>query len=229
MAGITPYIPKNYVSVQSHGPILYWWPVWFYGGFCAAIKYPVDQHSIQPYAWLDVSYIGLLLATIAFTSFNVRGSVSYAVFFLIAAVSTAVYIVSGMWPFGAFPEISISAGFYLTFSIGLFAIWGLSIFVVDRLRSRVYISPGQITIVDAITGTVTAYDARAAAILKLPANFFLNHLIGMSWIGFGTGDVQIRFPNKQEVTLRNVWRPTRKMNEAMHVISRLDEATLRPE
>src|ERR1700752_1188717 len=79
--------------VYKHTSVVYWWPVWLYGSFCAAWTYffgnPVQLGGHKPVAiyheaWLGFSFLLLFCVVFWATHIKARGVWSLVVVLLLA-------------------------------------------------------------------------------------------------------------------------------------------------
>jgi len=207
------------VRLVAHSNLLYWWIVWFYGYVCAlatyvnhvVVPFGVKQIKFFPEAWLGLSYIAVVLFVVVFT--NVRARVLHT--FIIAAL-LALALIGFEWRWGLdsifrfVPELKVqmNLAFYMVASTGLLMMWLIVVFGIDQLtywrfaggqvveRHRLGNAPGNV------------YDTRGMLMRRLPDDLFRHKLLGLGFLGLGTGDVAFRpaMPGSEPFIIENVWR-----------------------
>lgn len=207
------------VRLVAHSNLIYWWVVWLYGYVCALATYvnhivvPFGTKQIKffPEAWLGLSYIAIVLFVVVFT--NVRARVLHT--FIIAAVlSLALIGIEWQWGLGSIfrfvPELKVqmNLAFYMVASTGLLIIWLIVIFGIDHLtywrfaggqvmeRHRLGNAPGNV------------YDTRGMLMRRLPDDLFRHKILGLGFLGLGTGDVVFKpsVQGSEPFVIENVWR-----------------------
>ena len=92
--------------VYQHSDLLYWWVVWAYGFFCAALTVAARQAGrrsrtdgrpvlIYPGAWLGISFVVLVLFVLIFTNARARGVKSLVLFLLLVVIGLSVQMIWG--------------------------------------------------------------------------------------------------------------------------------------
>jgi hypothetical protein len=125
------------VRIYQHSDVLYWWPVWAYGFFAAAmtrfhgVQITVGEHHVPewfyPNPWLGGGFIVVVLFVILVTALENRGAI-VVIAGLIGAVAAAVWQPAG-WEFvlGTLGVsrllIHMNLAFYITLSLALLFFW----------------------------------------------------------------------------------------------------------
>jgi hypothetical protein len=220
---------KGGLYVYQHSNLLYWWVVWLYGFFCAALTYvqgigipqlAASERKVvlfHPSPWLGASFIALVLFVVVFTNVRARGVYSL-VLLLVAAV--LVYGASRM------PGIEIAMGwvslirlhlnlaFYLTFSTLLLLIWLFVIVFIDHFTWWRF-SPGQVIEEHRVGHTMGhAYNTEGMVLRRLPDDFFRHRVLG-----FGTGDFMVKPANEDAFEIQNVWKANAKQPEMEQAVA----------
>src|SRR5204862_3382492 len=131
------------LRVYSHSNLYYWWPVWAVGFLMAALTY-FDGSRVEitgQHEWLarssdlGVIYFVVLFLVIIITNVSVRGMASGMVILAIM-LTTVLLAYFNMWDtiLGWFGHLKIhmNLGAYFWFSLLLFIVWVLTVFVFDR-------------------------------------------------------------------------------------------------
>jgi len=184
------------LTIYSHSPLLYWWPVWVMGYAMAILTYwqghrhviGQDRELYHPSSNLGVIYLLTLFLVILITNVSLRGLASGLVIML-GVVATLLLAVFDMWDvvLGWFGDLKIHLNFgaYFWFSTLLFIAWAVSVFVVVRM-AHWHVTPGQITHVSAFGAGSKTCDAKGMVLEKQRGDLFRNWLLGL-----GSGDLLI--------------------------------------
>lgn len=221
------------VRLVAHSNLLYWWVVWFYGYVCAFATYlnhivvPFGEKQIKfhPDAWLGLSYIALVLFVVVFT--NVRARVLHT-FIIAAIIALALIGVEWRWGLGSIfkflPELKVqmNLAFYMVTSTGLLVIWLIVVFAIDQLtywrfaggqvmeRHRLGNAPGNV------------YDTRGMLMRRNPDDLFRHKLLGLGFLGLGTGDVMFKpaSAGAEPFVIENVWRATERQRRVERLLTK---------
>ncbi len=227
---------KDELRIYQHSNLLYWWPVWVYGYFCAAVTY-IDGIAIRELAggaeksilfhkspWLGISFIGLVLFVIIFTNVRARGVYSFVLVLVAGALAYGVSRIPGIgvavgW--AALLRIHLNLGFFVAFSSALALVWLFVIVFVDHFTWWRF-SPGQV-IEEHRVGQATghAYNTEGMVVRRLPDDLFRHRLLGLGFTGGGrgTGDFVIKPPNAESFEIVNVWRANGKQRRMEDMIA----------
>ena len=218
------------VRLVAHSNILYWWIVWLYGFVCAAgtqinhilVPFGGKQIKFFPEAWLGLSYIALVLFVVVFT--NVRARVLHT--FIIAAIlALALVGLEWQWGLGSIfkfvPELRVqmNLAFYMVTSTCLLIIWLIVVFGIDPLTYWRF-AGGQVVETHRLGNAAgNVYDTRGMLMRRQPDDFFRHKLLGLGFLGLGTGDLVFRpaMAGSEAFVIENVWRS----NEQQKRIERL--------
>jgi hypothetical protein len=218
------------VRLTAHSNMLYWWVVWAYGYVCAlatninhvGIDLSGKTIKFYPSAWLGLSFLLLVLFVIVFT--NVRARVVHT---FLAMATLALLAIAADWSYGlnrAFswvPElvVQMNLAFYMVFSTALMVLWFLVVFGIDQFTVWRFTS-GQVVETHRLGQAAGhVYDTRGMLMRRLPDDFFRHKILGLGFLGLGTGDLVFRpaTPGADPFIIENVW----KVNEKQKNIERL--------
>lgn len=226
------------IRIYAHTKIFYWWAVWLAGFVCAGLTYFFGETAtlaglyagrtvevlVHPNPWLGFSFILLLLTTLTVTNINFRGQ---GAFLFIAVVAIILFAIFSFVDFGetvgqlTVPPVYLSFAFYISFASVVFVVWLVSVFFVSRLeywsldRNLVghYVFWG-----DGLSTT----QAHNVQIRKKVDDVFSHWILGLRWLGFGTGDILIRYDNagqREQHLIENVWNVNRTVRKIERRIS----------
>lgn len=208
--------------VHQHSDLLYWWVVWGYGLFCALWTYVRGSYVtvseghkpvlVYPGAWMGISFVFLVMFVLVFTNARARGVKSLVLFLILVVFGLVVQLTAG-WTeiLQVFPLLLVhmNLAFYLLFSGILLAAW---LFVVLGTDHSVYweFGPNSIAKKYRLTGAAESYTSPQVETSRQSDDIFVHRLLGLWFLGFGTGDIEIRFSTagsgQKVIFLKNVWR-----------------------
>jgi hypothetical protein len=103
-----------------------------------------------------------------------------------------------------------------------FILWVYITFVHARFTYG-FVNPGEIGWRSPLTGQVENYRPQRIQVSKRSDDIVVHTLLGLKFLGLGTGDIEVKFDvpggGSQHHVFRNVWRPEAKI----HVMERLIE------
>jgi hypothetical protein len=203
------------ITIYSHSPLFYWWPVWAVGFALALVTYlqgtPArfgDGESartvlIHPSHNLGVIFTFVLVLVILITHSTVRGTASLTV--IITGIAITLFLAYMNWwdeVLRAIGDLAMfmNLGFYLFFSSALFLIWALAVFFVDRFHYYTF-RPGQMVSGAFIGGGEQTFDTRGMSVEKKRDDLFRHWVLGL-----GSGDLHIATTGakKAEFVIPNV-------------------------
>lgn len=208
--------------VYQHSDLLYWWVVWAYGLFCALLTrlagVPVTLPGqtravyIYPGAWLGISFVALVLFVLVFTNARARGVKSLVLFLVFAVIGLLVQVYHGwneLLSYVPLLLVHMNLAFYLLFSGALLIAWLFTVFGTDH---SVYweFGPGSIAKKYWFTDAAESFTSPHVETSRQSDDIFVHRLLGLWFLGFGTGDIEVRFSTPGGGTrvyaLKNVWR-----------------------
>lgn len=223
--------------VYQHSDLLYWWVVWAYGAFCAAltwwggkpIQFSPDAKAvlIHPSAWLGISFVFLAMFVLVFTNARARGVKSLVLFLTLAVIGLSVQLTYG-WDeiLKYFPLLLVhmNLAFYLLFSGLLFAAWAFVVLITDRFTYWEF-GPGSIAKKYVATEAGESYTSPHVEVTRQSDDIFVHRILGLWWLGFGTGDIEVRFSTpgsgQGRFLLKNVWNAAHVEREINRLVPRV--------
>ncbi len=226
------------IRIYQHSHILYWWVVWAYGFFCAALTYAqgielaigdsVKPILVHPSPWVGLSFTVLLLFVIVTTSVRARGLNAILLILLIAAAGAATYVVMNtpnLWTRPPSLLLHMNLAFYLMISSVLFVVWTIIVFIVDKL-SYWRIRGTQVERVQlfgsAMGRAPESWSAMHIRLTRFSDDLIAHKVLGLGWLGLGTSDIDVKVSifggGHEQFRIENVWRaarPMRKIQDSM--------------
>jgi len=214
--------PDERMRVYQHSDLLYWWVVWAYGYFCALITWlrgtsvvlSPDGRPVKIYqgAWLGISFVFLVLFVLIFTNARARGVKSLVLFLVLAVIGLSVQLLWGWNEILAyFPLllVNMNLAFYVLFSTLLMLAWAFIIMGTDHTTYWEF-APNSIAKKYWFSDAGESYTSPQVETSRQSDDIFVHRLLGLWFLGFGTGDIDIRFSTagsgQKVFHLRNVWR-----------------------
>ena len=228
-------VPGERMRVYQHSDLIYWWVVWVYGFFCALLTWlrgvPVtvpNAHKpvlIFPGAWLGISFVMLMLFVLVFTNARARGVKSLVLFLVLLVVGLVTQMTIG-WNeiLQYFPLLLVhmNLAFYLLFSTVLFVAWAFVILGTDHSTYWEF-APNSIAKKYWFTDAAESYTSPQVETSRHSDDIFVHRLLGLWFLGFGTGDIDIRFSTagsgQKVFSLRNVWRAAHVEKEINRLVA----------
>jgi hypothetical protein len=220
--------------VYEHSDLLYWWIVWVYGFFCAlmtrlfghgVVVEGTQTVLIYPEAWLGMCFVLLVLFVLVFTNARARGVKSLVLFLVLLVIGLAVQLTYGwnaVLRFVPLLLVYMNLAFYVLVSSALLVAWLFTTFIVDRL-SRYEFAPGSISRRMALTEGGENFASRVVHTARQSDDLFVHRLLGLWFLGFGTGDIEIRFSTpgagQRVYLLKNVWRAAAVERAINHLVA----------
>jgi hypothetical protein len=208
------------LRVYQHSNLLYWWMVWLYGYFCAAVTrvwgigVPELASSADktilffPHPWLGISFVAVVLFVAIFTNVRARGIYSFVLLLVVGGIAWGITYIPGIdlavaW--ASLLRIHLNLAFYVTFSSLLMLVWLFAVVVVDHFSWWRFV-PGQV-IEEHRVGQATghAFNTEGMVVRRLPDDFFRHRILGL-----GTGDFVVVPAQEDSFEIHNVWKANRK-------------------
>lgn len=235
------------LHVVRHYDLLYWWVVWLYAGVAWLLSNPaplgrgirvymveivdgkvpqgiidgaLKTYNFYPDPLLGIGFIATLMFVVVFIALRARGVLS-AVLVLVILIAGATLYYLGLHRviIDAFPRLRVhmNQGFYGAVFVVLFPLWLLSTFVFNRFHYYMFAHGKQIGDMHRLGGGTKTFLAHNVSIHKLPDDIFVHRILGLWWLGFGTGDIEISFVDAsgstQKWVIHNVWNADRRISQ----------------
>jgi hypothetical protein len=229
-----PRFDAERLVVYEHSDLIYWWVVWGYGFFCAVLtRVQGKEISLEgtrsvlmyPGAWLGISFVMLVLFVLTFTTLRARGVISLLLFLILVTTGLIVQFYFGwdqLLSFAPLLLVHMNLAFYLLFSGILLVVWLFAILVRDRL-TRYEFARGSISKRVALSEGSESFTSPQIEVARESDDIFVHRLLGLAFLGFGTGDIRVRFSTPgsgQHVYLiKNVWRAGRVEREINRLLA----------
>lgn len=223
----TPVIARRdrRIVLRKHFDLLYWWAVWAYAAFAAAmtswfgetIMINAKPVKMYPAPWLGVGFLAVLLFVAIFTAVRARGAISLIMVLVVCVIGFVLQLTNS---FGWLSEqlglvrIHLNQGFYVAVAAVMIPVWLLTSFVFNRFTYYVFESGKQISIVKPWSGGREGIAAHTLSLKRLPDDLFVHRLLGAPFMG--TGDLEIGYTrpdgSAHKELIPNVTRAGRKLD-----------------
>lgn len=219
------------IRIYAHSPILYWWVVWAYGFFCAALTYFQGDRLtigtgakplfIHPSPWVGLSFTLLLLLVIVATSVRARGVNALLLLLLLGGTAAATYVVMntpGLWTEPPSLLVHMNLAFYLLVSSVLFVVWFVIVFIVDRL-SYWRVRGTQVERVQLFASVLgrapESWSAMHIRLTRYSDDLIAHKILALGFLGLGTSDIDAKVSifggGHEQFRIENVWRAARPL------------------
>lgn len=214
------------VVLRRHFDLLYWWAVWLYAGFAAAMTWsfgiPVtfgDKTVLMyPGAWLGVGFVAMLLFVAIFTAVRARGAMSLIMVLTVLVIGVVMFYTSAFGWIGdrlSLFRVHLNLGFYVAILAIMLPVWISTTLIFNRFTYYTFEAGRQVSVVRPLSGGVEAIAAHTLSIRRLPDDLFVHRLLGAPF--FGTGDIEIGYTrpdgSAHKELINNVTQAGRKLNE----------------
>ncbi len=216
------------IKLYKNYDLFYWWAVWLYaavasvltGSFGKAVAITDKPLKFASDPLLGIGFIAVLLFVAIFTSVRARGSMSVILVFVFVGIAVIGQYL-GAWSelMQRFPDLRVhmNQAFYTVIAGVLFVVWFFTTFVFNRLRYHTFDHGRQVGSIALIGGGSKTLAVQNISVAKLSDDIFVHRVLGLRWLGLGTGDIVLSYSEPgggahQEV-IANVWRVDRKLAE----------------
>ncbi len=216
------------IRLVKHYDLVYWWVVWLYAGLAwlwthlngKAILIGDKELKFASEPLLGIGFLAVLLFVTIFTSIRARGAMSAVLVALLVIVGLLMHF-AGAWSsiMQRFPDLRVhmNQAFYAVVFCVLFPIWVMTTFFFNKLHYYTFDHGKQVGDINRIGGGSRTFTANNVALLKRPDDIFVHRVLGLWWLGFGTGDVVLTYSEPgggaHREVINNVWRVDHKIRE----------------
>jgi hypothetical protein len=166
-----------------------------------------------------------VLFVLVFTNARARGIKSLVLFLVLAVFGLTVQIFHGwneLLSFFPLLLVHMNLAFYLLFSGLLLAAWLFVVLGTDH-SARWEFGPNSISKKYWFTDAAESYTSPQVETSRQSDDIFVHRLLGLWFLGFGTGDIEIRFSTagsgQKVFFLRNVWRAAHVEKEINRLVA----------
>lgn len=224
---------KTAIVLYKHYDLLYWWVVWLYAGVAWIVTgtqgkgflFTDKELKFHTEPLVGIGFLAVLLFVAIFTAIRARGVLSAVLVFSIIAIGAAIHYAYGWGDImKKFPDLRVhmNQAFYGVVFAVLFPVWLLTTFVFNHLHYYTVDHGRQISDIRRIGGRRQNFVSHTVGVKKLDDDIFVHRILGLWWLGFGTGDIELTFNDAgggmQKVILENVWRADHKIKAIQKII-----------
>jgi hypothetical protein len=224
------------LRIYEYSDLVYWWVIWFAALVCIFLTYffgesikigdnpPALKFHTSP--WLGIGFLVVMFSTLILTQLRARGL--HAIILGLAVVVLALVIHMTVGWTAVFAQLTLikvhmNLAYYMITFVVTLAVWLYTTFVHARLSYGV-VNPGEIGWRSALTGQIETFKPLNFQVLKRSDDIFVHKILGLGFLGFGTGDIEVKFDvpggGSQHHSFKNVWRPGLKVARMEALISR---------
>lgn len=213
---------QNAVVLRKNYDLVYWWVVWLYAGVGWAltwtggttVNFGSKNLLFYPGPALGVGFVGLFLFVAIFTAIRARGAMSAILLMALALIGVGLYL-TGVWDIMVvrIPDLHIhmNQAFYGAIFVVLFPAWLLTTFVFNRMHSLIFLPNKKIQMGRILGRGGAVINTTTISLKRLDDDIFVHRILGLRWLGIGTGDIQVVYVEAGHGTtytiVNNVWRP----------------------
>jgi hypothetical protein len=222
------------IRIYEYSDLVYWWAIWFAALVCMFLTFAFGDSiqigdkalKVHSSPWIGIGFLTVMFATLIFTQLRARGIYAVIMVLAIALIGLIVHITIG-WT-AVFDQLTLikvhmNLAFYVIVFVVTFVIWFYTAFVHARLTYGV-VTPGEVGWRSPLTGQMETYRPLNFQVVKRSDDLVVHTLLGLRFLGLGTGDIEVRFDvpggGSQHHLFRNVWRPDVKIHRMETLISR---------
>lgn len=222
------------IRIYEYSDLVYWWAIWFAALVCMFLTFffgdsiQIGDKALKVHSspWVGLGFLAVMFATLIFTQLRARGIYAVIMVLAIALIGLLVHMLIG-WT-AVFDQLTLikvhmNLAFYVIVFVVSFVIWAYTAFVHARLSYGV-VNSGEVGWRSPLTGQMETYRPLNFQVVKRSDDLIVHTLLGLRFLGLGTGDIDVRFDvpggGSQHHMFRNVWRPDFKIHRMERLISR---------
>src|SRR5262245_56389085 len=220
-------------SIYEYSDLVYWWAIWFAALVCILFTVVGGERiligdkplQIHTSPWVGIGFLVVMFSTLILTQLRARGL--YAIILLMGAaiIGLVVHITVG-WTviFDQFTlaKVHMNLAFYVFVFVVSFAVWFYTAVIHARLTYGL-IRPGEVGWYSPLTGQFETFRPLNFQVVKRSDDIFVHKILGLGFLGLGTGDIEVTFSvpggGSQHHVFRNVWRPSAKIARMERLIT----------
>jgi hypothetical protein len=220
--------------IYEYSDLVYWWAIWAAAAVCIVLtlfqgkKIPIGDKDVwvATSPWVGIGFLTVMFATLIFTQLRARGLHAIILVLAVVVVGLLVHLSIG-WT-AIFDQITLikvhmNLAFYVVVFAVSFLIWVYIALIHARLTYGV-VNPGEVGWRSPLTGQIETYRPLNFQVIKRSDDLIVHKILGLRFLGFGTGDIDVKFDvpggGSQHHVFRNVWRPDVKIGRMETLISR---------
>ena len=220
------------IPVYQYPDPVYWWVIWGAAGLCALITLMFGEGvaigekvvKIHPNPWLGIGFITSLFLTLILVNFRARGvyAVLLVLLLLVGAVAVQFALGWGTIMDGlSLLKIHMNLATYIVAFCIAFAVWLYAILIHPRFTYW-FVRPGEVGTIS-MSGAEETFRPQNVHVNRRGDDFFVHKVLGLSFLGIGTGDIIVDFdaPGQGHVqhVLTNVFYPKKKVELIQRLIN----------
>jgi hypothetical protein len=216
---------RRSVRIYEYSDMVYWWAIWFAALVCIVLTALFGENiqigdkplKVHPSPWVGIGFLAVMFTTLIFTHLRARGI--YALILLLVGVVVAllVHMAVGwtyVWDLLTLVKVHMNLAYYVVVFAITFALWVYIAFIHSRLTYG-FVNPGEVGWRSPLTGQVESFRPLNFQVSRRSDDLIVHTLLGLKFVGLGTGDIEVRFDipggGSQHHVFRNVWRPDTKV------------------
>jgi hypothetical protein len=119
-----------------------------------------------------------------------------------------------IWDLVTLVKVHMNLAYYVVVFAITFLLWIYITFIHSRFTYG-FVNPGEVGWRSPLTGQIETYKPVNFQVVRRSDDIVVHSLLGLRFLGLGTGDIEVRFSvpggGSQHHVFRNVWRPDSKV------------------
>jgi len=225
-------VPRT-VRIYEYSDLVYWWAIWVAALACIGLSYfggaqiVINDKAVWVASspWVGIGFLVVMFATLIFTQLRARGI--YAIILVLACALIGLIVHMWIGWHAVFDQLTLlkvymNLAFYAVFFAVSFVIWFYTFFIHARLTYGV-INPGEVGWRSPLTSQIETYRPLNFQVTKRSDDLIVHKLLGLRWLGVGTGDIEVKFDvpggGSQHHVFKNVLRPDAQVDKMEALIT----------
>jgi hypothetical protein len=216
---------RRSVRIYEYSDMVYWWAIWFAALVCIVLTALFGENiligdkplKVHPSPWVGIGFLAVMFTTLIFTHLRARGIYALTLLLVGVVVALLVHMAVGwtyVWDLLTLVKVHMNLAYYVVVFAITFALWAYIAFIHSRLTYG-FVNPGEVGWRSPLTGQVESYRPLNFQVSRRSDDLIVHTLLGLKFVGLGTGDIEVRFDvpggGSQHHVFRNVWRPDTKV------------------
>ena len=224
-APTTAATPLRGLRIYEYSDMVYWWAIWFAALVCIILtsvfgdSIMIGDKALKVHSspWVGIGFMLVMFGTLIFTHLRARGIYAIILILSLAVIGLLVHMLVGwtfIWDLVTLVKVHMNLAYYVVTFFVSFSLWVYITFIHSRFTYG-FVNPGEIGWRSPLTGQIENYRPLNFAVVKRSDDIVVHTLLGLRFIGLGTGDIEVKFDipggGSQLHVFRNVWRPDVKI------------------
>jgi hypothetical protein len=226
------HVPRA-VRIYEYSDMVYWWAIWFAALVCIFLTAVFGDDiligdkalKVHSSPWVGIGFLVVMFATLIFTHLRARGIYAIILILALVVIGLVVHMAVGwtfIWDLVTLVKVHMNLAYYVVVFAVSFVLWVYIAFIHSRFTYG-FVNPGEIGWRSPLTNQIESYRPLNFQVVKRSDDIIVHTLLGLRFLGLGTGDIEVRFDvpggGSQHHLFRNVWRPDAKVGKMEELIT----------